>query len=76
MIKEVFTKIVNCMTPGSGVPVLWRGHIVNMQYFLNQIIHMLNETCYGKIIFVNGLSKNSSLYHTNSVDYKTSICTL
>ena len=36
MTKEGATKIVNCMTPGAGVPVLRHGYIsliVKMRYF-------------------------------------------
>ena len=33
--KEEFTKIVNRITPGAGVLVLGRGHVVNMQYFFS-----------------------------------------
>ena len=35
MTKEGSTKIVNNMTPGAGVLVHGRGHIVNMQYFFS-----------------------------------------
>ena len=35
MTKEASTKIVNIMTPGIGVLVQGRGHIVNMQYFIS-----------------------------------------
>ena len=35
MIKEKPTKIVNFITPGAGVLLSERGHIVKMQYFLS-----------------------------------------
>ena len=33
MSKEGSIKIINLITPGAGVLVLGRGHIVNTQYF-------------------------------------------
>ena len=41
MNKEGSTKIVNFMTPGAGVLVLWRGHIshiVKMHYFFKNLL--------------------------------------
>ena len=38
MTKEGSTKIVNFITPGAGVFVSGRGHIVKMQYFFNNLL--------------------------------------
>ena len=40
MTKEGYTKIVNFITPGAGILVLWHGHIchiVKMHYFIKNI---------------------------------------
>ncbi|XP_078330695.1 uncharacterized protein LOC144624670 [Crassostrea virginica] len=39
MTKEESTKIENLITPVAGVPVLWRGHKVNMQYIFASCLH-------------------------------------
>ena len=39
MTKEEFTKIVNFMTSMTGVLVLERGHVVNMQYSFSTCLH-------------------------------------
>ena len=40
--KEKSTKVVNFMTPGAGVLVLWHGHIVKIQYFVSKIVNFIN----------------------------------
>ena len=39
MMKEESTKIVNFITPVTGVLVSGRGHIVKMQYFFSSCPH-------------------------------------
>ena len=38
MSKEASTKIVNFMTPGTGVSVMGCGHIVKMHYFFKNLL--------------------------------------
>ena len=56
MTKEKSTKVVNFMTPGAGVLVLWHGHIVEIQYFVSKIVNFINPgdgfLCKGVAILV------------------------
>ena len=64
MTKEASTKIVNFMTPGSGVLVLGFGHIsriVKMHYFFKNLLHysqaQIRQTRYIVMIAKEGSTK-------------------
>ena len=69
MTKEGSTKIVNFMSPGAGVLVLWCGHlsrIVKMHYFfknLSSLLPVIDQTNYAYSIDNQGRVYQNCKFH-------------
>ena len=70
MTKEESTIIVNFMTPGAGVLVLWHGHIshiVTMYYFFKNLL-LYSQALIRPIKYIVMMTKEGS---TKIVNYMT-----